>query len=147
MQLLFSTLVNRHRSTQTLPTPTALSLLATEALLVAVLCIPQRPEDQLALAANVPTSPLQQGRPSQKITLRERLIAGLKARLPSEVDFVDEVVDEVNAGHLPQRLVDETFFWARGRANLRQVWNRQRRPIIYFQPAMIARADRLGIDL
>jgi hypothetical protein len=52
----------------------------------------------------------------------------------------------VNHGLLPQRVVDETFFWARSRASV--VRNgRTRRPIIYFQPAMAARAQRLGVEL
>ena len=91
--------------------------------------------------------PLEQAVPGRPISLRDRLITGLKARLKSEVAFVDKIVARVNAGKLPQRLVDETFFWARDRALLSRRYPRLRRPIIYFQPAMIARAARLGITL
>jgi hypothetical protein len=80
------------------------------------------------------------------ISLRDRLVVGLQARLKSEVAFVELVVARVQTGDLPQRVVDETFFWARARgATLRH--GRARRPIIYFKPAMEARAKRLGVEL
>jgi hypothetical protein len=85
-------------------------------------------------------------RPQRAVSLRDRLVVGLRARLNTEVAFIDAVVMRVNHGLLPQRVVDETFFWARSRASV--VRNgRTRRPIIYFQPAMIARAKRLGVEL
>jgi hypothetical protein len=59
---------------------------------------------------------------------------------------VDAVVAEVKAGKLPQRIVDQTFFWARDRASIARNGS-QRRPIIFFQPAMRARAKRLRIEL
>ena len=79
------------------------------------------------------------------VSLRDRLVVGLQARLKSEVAFVEEVAFEVRIGELPQRMVDQTFFWARDR-RLDQSAMETRRPIIYFQPAMIARAKRLGVD-
>jgi hypothetical protein len=83
---------------------------------------------------------------NKKVSLRDRLIVGLEARLKSEVAFVDLVVLKVNTGKLPQRLVDETFFWARDRASAHRN-GVARRPIIFFQPAMAARAKRLKVDL
>jgi hypothetical protein len=86
------------------------------------------------------------GKVQRPISLRDRLVVGLQARLKSEVAFVELVVARVQTGDLPQRLVDETFFWARARgATLRS--GRTRRPIIYFKPAMEARAKRLGVEL
>jgi len=86
------------------------------------------------------------GKVQRPISLRDRLVVGLQARLKSEVAFVDLVVARVQTGDLPQRVVDETFFWARARgAALRR--GRTRRPIIYFKPAMEARAKRLGVEL
>jgi hypothetical protein len=80
------------------------------------------------------------------ISLRDRLVVGLQARLKTEVAFVELVALRVRTGDLPQRIVDETFFWARARARtLRN--GRTRRPIIYFQPAMTARAKKLDIEL
>ncbi len=85
-------------------------------------------------------------KPDQPITLRDRLVVGLQARLKSEVDFCDNVADKVNTGVLPQRLVDETFFWARQRAaSIRN--GHKYRPIVYFQPGLRARADKLHLSL
>jgi hypothetical protein len=80
------------------------------------------------------------------ITLRDRLVVGLQARLKSEVAFVELVVAKVRNGQLPQRLVDETFFWARQKAG-EGTAGRKRRPIIFFEPAMRARARRIKIVL
>lgn len=79
-------------------------------------------------------------------TLEERLTLGLRARRPSEKAFIEAVVDTVNRGKLPLRLVDRTFFWARGRAP-KQGGKYYRRPIIYFQPALRIQADRLRIKI
>jgi hypothetical protein len=86
------------------------------------------------------------GRATTKITLRDRLVVGLQARLKSEVAFVELVVAKVRTGQLPQRLVDETFLWARQRAQNGRS-NRIYRPIVFFEPAMRARAKRLKVDL
>jgi hypothetical protein len=85
-------------------------------------------------------------KPDQPITLRDRLVVGLQARLKSEVDFCDNVADKVNTGAIPQRLVDETFFWARQRAaSIRN--GHKYRPIVYFQPGLRARLDKLHLAL
>jgi hypothetical protein len=86
------------------------------------------------------------GKVQRPISLRDRLVVGLQARLKTEVAFVELVALRVRTGELPQRIVDETFFWSRARARtLRN--GRIRRPIIYFQPAMTARAKKLGVEL
>jgi hypothetical protein len=85
-------------------------------------------------------------KPSRPITLRDRLVIGLEARLKSEVAFIDAVIAEVQAGHIPQRLVDETFFWARQRAAIVRNGHTNR-PVIYFMPAMRARANLLHVSL
>ena len=86
------------------------------------------------------------GRAQQIVSLRDRLVVGLQARLDSEVAFVELVVLQVRLGKLPQRIVDQTFFWARDRASISRNGN-SRRPIIFFQPAMTARAKRLRVEL
>jgi hypothetical protein len=101
---------------------------------------------QRAMADETDKVDVAPAKPNRPITLRDRLIVGLEARLKSEVAFVDAVVAEVQAGRLPQRLVDETFFWARQRAAIVR-FGRINRPIIYFQPAMRARANLLHIAL
>lgn len=84
--------------------------------------------------------------PDKPITLRDMLVVGLQARLKTEVNFCDKVAAKVHAGELPQRLVDQTFFWARQRAaSVRN--EHEYRPIVYFQPAMRARAKLLHLTL
>jgi hypothetical protein len=85
-------------------------------------------------------------KPQRPTTLRDRLVVGLQARLKSEVAFVDAVVTNVETGHLPQQQVDETFFWSRQRAAQARD-GRWHRPIIYFEPAMRARANLLHVSL
>lgn len=82
----------------------------------------------------------------QRATLRERLVFGLLAKIPSEIAFIDLVVLKVETGKLPERMVNQTFFWARERASPSENGS-PRRPIIYFQPAMKARAKRIGVEL
>jgi hypothetical protein len=71
-------------------------------------------------------------------TLKEQLIDGLRARIPSEVAFVDEVVARVNSGDLPLSMVQGTFLWAR---------KKPRYQMPYFQQALTARAKEIGIKL
>lgn len=85
-----------------------------------------------------------QAQTSQEPTLRERLVAGLQVRRPSEFAFVDAVIDTVERGELPERLVDRFFFWSRSRVHRSA---RTRRPIIYFQPGLQRQADRLRITI
>jgi hypothetical protein len=127
-------------------TPTALSLLTAGGLLVVALLLPDKAFDRVSAAAEVQPVAVAPGRAQRPVSLRDRLVVGLQARLKSEVDFVELVALRVRTGHLPQRLVDETFFWARQRASASR-GRRARRPIIFFQPAMEARAERLKVEL
>lgn len=131
-------------------TPTVVSLILTALLLGLLLLLPDRAEQRHANAAQTSSFIIRPAAPGRTISLRDRLITGLQARLDSEVALIDDVVDQVAEGKLPQRLVDETFFWARARAAVRtKYWRlrRPRRPIIYFQPAIIARAHLVGVEL
>ncbi len=102
---------------------------------------------QRALAAEVEKVELAPASPTKPISFRDRLIVGLEARLKNEVAFVDHVVEAVYTGHLPQRIVDQTFFWARQRSTEIRYGRPPQRPIIYFQPAMKARAKMLHVSL
>lgn len=88
---------------------------------------------------------------ARQLTLEDRLVIGLQARRPSEIAFIEAVVDTVNRGDLPVRLVDRTFFWARARSprSHRGGLNGRtsHRAIIYFQAALTIQAERLKIDL
>ncbi len=72
------------------------------------------------------------------LTLKTRLEAGLKARLPSEFAFVAEVVDMVNNGTLPLSLVDSTFLWAR---------KKPKNQFEYFQHGLTLRAAQIGVQM
>lgn len=77
-------------------------------------------------------------------TLRERLVTGLQVRRPSEFAFIDAVVDTVDRGEMPERLVDRFLFWARKKApHARDA----HRPIVYFQPALTIQASKLKIAI
>ncbi len=83
---------------------------------------------------------------SKELTYQDRLVFGLQARRPSEKEFIAAVVDTVNRGELPRKLVDRTFFWARQRS-VQQGGRKPHRPIIYFQPSLTIQAEKLGIRI
>ena len=72
-------------------------------------------------------------------TVRDQLRVGLKAVTPADLAFINLVVQKVDQGVLPRKLVDSTFLWARNRY-LTRPGSHRLRPIVYFQPALIARA-------
>ena len=76
-------------------------------------------------------------------SLKTRLETGLKARRPQEFAFIALVVDLVELGVLPRRIVDISFIWARSRANERGVDY----PMPYFQFAVTTLARRAKIRL
>ncbi len=80
------------------------------------------------------------------ISLSDQLRTGLKAFTKSDFDFINKVTDQVNQGKLPRRLVDGTFLWARDRA-ARRSRLRELRPMVYFRPALVQRAKRIGVKL
>ena len=103
-----------------------------------------------ALHAQQPTQPVRptdpRGRPGRQISLRDQLRVGLKAVTKEDVAFIDLVVARVNQGVLPRRLVDGTFLWARRRAVSRD-GRYLKRPMVYFQPALVQRARAIGVVL
>lgn len=77
-------------------------------------------------------------------TLRERLTLGLHARRPAEIEYIDAVVDTVNRGMLPEKVVNRMFFWARQHA---PKGDQSRRPIIYFQAGLDRVAKSMHIKI
>ncbi len=71
-----------------------------------------------------------------QIDLKTELQKGLKARRPCEFQYIDQITAMIEAGQLPRSLVDSTFIWARKQPG---------RQLQYFQFALRARADQLGI--
>jgi hypothetical protein len=116
------------------------------AIIVLLMAIAGRIHQRATAAEEVQKVTVTPAKPNRQICLRDRLVVGLQARLKSEVAFVDAVVANVLNGHLPQEQVDQTFFWARQRAALARD-GRIYRPIIFFQPAMRARAQLLHVSL
>lgn len=66
------------------------------------------------------------------------LRAGLKARRPEEIAFVQLVVQKVKNDELPLSLVRSTFLWAR---------RQPRYPAFYFEQGLRTRAAKEGISL
>jgi hypothetical protein len=110
-------------------------------LLIISLALPM-----LAATPEIEPIAIKQGNAERPISLRDRLIVGLEARLKTEVAFCNAVAMQVQLGHLPIRMVDETFLWARERVqSTRNVHGY--RGIIYFQIAMRLRAQRIHVSL
>ena len=85
-------------------------------------------------------------RSGRQLDLEQRLRYGLRAILKTDFLFIKKVTARVDAGELPQSMVDSTFLWARRRALARRPKS-SLRPMIYFRPAMIARAKVIGVLL
>jgi hypothetical protein len=120
--------------------------LLTLSTLVLVAAIGGRIVQRATAADQVQKVDVAAAKPNRPITVRDRLVVGLQARLKSEVAFIDAVMAEVHAGHIPQQQVDETFFWARQRTMLARD-GRFHRPIVFFEPAMRARAKLLHVSI
>ena len=76
--------------------------------------------------------------PAVQVTLKQQLEKGLRARRPVEFAFVAEVVQAVEDGKLPIRLVNVSYDWA-----LKQ----PRYPFQYFEFAITKVAKQRGVVL
>lgn len=72
------------------------------------------------------------------LNLKTQLQKGLKARRPVEFQYIDEIIELVEEGKLPRKLVVTTYL-----ASQRQ----SRRELQYFQLALEARARGLDVRL
>jgi hypothetical protein len=133
----------RDRGSSTKFTPRTLALVAMGAILAGAWCSGAIGQVSPVAPDRMSSRPLD---PEHPTTYRDVLKVGLKARLPSELAYVDSVVLAVELGKIPSRLVDQTFFWARTRAGS-NMFSRANRPIIYFIPALNARVKKLGLDV
>ncbi len=84
-----------------------------------------------AAAADPPASP----RP--EMSLKDRLVTGLRAMRPDDVSFCERVAKATQTGQLPVKLVDTTYFWAVGRGS--------DYPLPAFAKALDIQCRRLGI--
>jgi len=85
-------------------------------------------------------------RQGRQLSLSEQLRVGLKVKTKADKALIAAVVKAVEENRLPRALVDSTFLWARERAKRRSK-KRELRPIVYFQPALVLRAKKLGLKL
>lgn len=104
----------------------------------------------VALRAQQPSAPVKASDPADRagrqISLKDQLRVGLKAVTKGDFAFIELVVQKVDEGVLPRRLVDSTFLWARRRVQ-RQRTDYRKRPMVYFQPALVLRSRAIGIEL
>lgn len=75
----------------------------------------------------------------QQVTFRQQLRYGLRARTTEEVAYVEQVVQLVEGGVLPQRTVNIAFLWSRKK--------NARIPFPYFSRAVFLLAERDGIAI
>jgi hypothetical protein len=85
-------------------------------------------------------------RDGRQVSLRDQLRVGLKAKTQADLAFIELVVARVDQGLLPRKLVDSTFLWARNRYRSRSN-TRRLRPMVYFQPALVRQAKKIGLTL
>lgn len=105
---------------------------------IAMVCLFARgPMTGLVVAADPPVARVPAARDTEQ-SLETRLKNGLQPRLPSETRFMTAVVDHVNTGRLPQKLVDSTYLWALQRD--------RRHPFASFEKALRIQAARLGVS-
>ena len=73
------------------------------------------------------------------LTFKQQLEKGLKARRPSDFAFIETVVANIDSGAISQKMVNETFGYARSKSPTY--------PFIYFQFTIRKRAAKLGVTL
>lgn len=73
------------------------------------------------------------------LTYQQQLEKGLKARRPTDFTFIATVITAVENGTITQKMVNETFDYARSKDS--------RYPFIYFQFVIRKRAAKLGVTL
>ncbi len=74
-----------------------------------------------------------------RVTLRERLKAGLRCRRPEEEAFADHIADLVEQRQLSAEMVLGTLKWA--------VERRPNFPFYYFRDAIKIRAKSVGVTI
>lgn len=77
--------------------------------------------------------------------LEDRLLVGLRVKTDSDRRFIRRVVQLVQAGTVPVKLVDRTYFWAHAKAS--RHGKLANNPMVYFRPALVARAAKRGIRI
>lgn len=76
-------------------------------------------------------------RKNQEISLKDRLVTGLRATRPEEVQYCERVANAARSGKLPAKIVDSTYFWATAK--------KVDYPLPAFAKALELQCQRLGI--
>lgn len=101
-------------------------------LMMAIFAVLALSDGPLA-AADPPASP------QAEVSLKDRLVTGLRAVRPEDVDFCERVATATQTGQLPLKLVDGTYLWAIGRGG--------DYPLPSFAKALDIQCRRLGLAL
>jgi len=86
-----------------------------------------------------PTVTAAERTPQGVADLADRLVTGLKVKVPDDVAFCERVAERVREGRLPAALVDSTYTWAIGRG--------KKYPFPAFQHVIRLQAAKLGVPL
>jgi len=93
----------------------------------------------LAFSTTLLTSPAHPdvSRKNEEISLKDRLVTGLRATRPEDVQYCERVANAARSGKLPAKIVDSTYFWATAK--------KVDYPLPAFAKALELQCQRLGI--
>ena len=74
---------------------------------------------------------------NEEISLKDRLVTGLRATRPEDIQYCERVANAARSGKLPAKIVDSTYFWATAK--------KVDYPLPAFAKALELQCHRLGI--
>lgn len=75
---------------------------------------------------------------NEKVSLKDRLVTGLRATRPEDIQYCERVANATRTGKLPTKIVDSTYFWATAK--------KADYPLPAFAKALELQCQRLGIN-
>ena len=75
---------------------------------------------------------------NEEVSLKERLVTGLRATRPEDIEYCERVANATRTGALPTKIVDSTYFWATAK--------KVDYPLPAFAKALELQCKRLGIS-
>ncbi len=72
-----------------------------------------------------------------EVSLKDRLITGLRATRPEDIQYCERVANATRIGKLPPKIVDSTYFWATAKQT--------NYPLPAFAKALDLQCQKLGI--
>lgn len=75
---------------------------------------------------------------NDKVSLKDRLVTGLRATRPEDIEYCERVANATRTGKLPTKIVDSTYFWATAK--------KVDYPLPAFAKALELQCQRLGIS-